>query len=183
MLHSNVDRILNDPLVEVSNDALDDAELLEKLAASVEYLVGEDVLLAVDPEIGEAFLGGVEDLGQIAEAALLVKDFVCLRELFTVGSWCAVCLENFAKTLDLVQETLAGSLAILRVEVVLLISSLLQVIAHHNGVFEQEEVWTATKFFNLSEGPRRCSLCTNRNQLRELKVILADVISVLAVDA
>jgi hypothetical protein len=53
---------------------------------------------------------------------------------------CTIGFENLAESLHLVEESLAGSLPVLRVKVVFLIGSLLEVVAHDNGVFEQEEV-------------------------------------------
>jgi len=56
VLHGDIDRVFNDALVEVSDDVLNDAELLKEFAAGIQDLMGEDVLLAVDPQVGEAFL-------------------------------------------------------------------------------------------------------------------------------
>ena len=63
VLNGDVNCVFNNALVEVPNDVLDHSELLEKLSPGVEDLVREDVLLAIDPEVGETFLRGVEYLG------------------------------------------------------------------------------------------------------------------------
>ena len=60
VLDCDVDRVFDDALVEVPNDVLDHSELLKQLAAGVEDLVGKDVLLTVDPQVGESFLSRVE---------------------------------------------------------------------------------------------------------------------------
>lgn len=112
LLDGDVDRVLDDSFIDVSDDALDHAELLEQLAPCVQHFLGEDVLLAVDPEVGEAFLGRVQDLREVAEAAFLVEHFVGFGELLPVTAVGAVGLEDFAETLHLVQEALAGALAI-----------------------------------------------------------------------
>lgn len=72
VLDCDIDGVLDNALVEVPDDVLDHSELLKQLSASVEDLVGEDVLLAVNPKVGESFLGGVEYLGQVAESPLLI---------------------------------------------------------------------------------------------------------------
>ena len=125
VLHCDVHSVLNYALVQVANDALDYAELLEKFAASIKDFVREDVLLAIDPKIREALLGRVENLGEVAETALLVEDFVGLRELFTVGASGTVGFKNFTQPFNLVEEALACSLSIFRVEVVFFIGTLL----------------------------------------------------------
>jgi hypothetical protein len=38
----------------------------------IEHLVGENILLSVDPEVWESFLSRVEDFSEVTEAALLV---------------------------------------------------------------------------------------------------------------
>ena len=91
----------------------------------VKHFVAENILLSVNPEVGESFLSGVQDFCQITEAAFLVKHLVGLGELLTVVPGCAICLEVLAKSLDLIQKPFAGSLTILRVKVVLLVCPLL----------------------------------------------------------
>ena len=81
----------------------------------------EDILFTINPQIRKSFLGRVQNLGQVAQTPLLVEHLVSLRELFSVGSWSAIGLEDFAETLDLVQESFARSLAIFGVKVVFLI--------------------------------------------------------------
>ena len=55
-LHRDIDRVLDDALVEVADHVLYDTELLEELASGVEHFMREYILLAVDPEVGEALL-------------------------------------------------------------------------------------------------------------------------------
>ena len=94
VLNCDVDGVLDDALVEVPDDVLDHSKLLEQLSASVKDLMGEDVLLAVDPKVGKSFLGRVKYLGQVAEAPLLVQHLVCFRKLLSVRSWSTVGLED-----------------------------------------------------------------------------------------
>ena len=49
VLDCNVDGVLNDSFVEVPNDVLNHAELLEEFATCVQNFMREDVLLSVDP--------------------------------------------------------------------------------------------------------------------------------------
>ena len=49
VLDGNVNCVLNDSLVEVPNDVLDHAELLEEFATCVQNFMREDVLLSIDP--------------------------------------------------------------------------------------------------------------------------------------
>ena len=72
VLDCDVDGVLDNALVEVPDDVLDHSKLLEQLPSSIKDLVGEDVLFAVNPQIGESFLGRIEYLGQVAEGSLLV---------------------------------------------------------------------------------------------------------------
>ena len=55
-LNGYVDIIFNYSLIDVSNDTLNDAELLEQLTTGIEHFLGENVLLSIYPQIGEAFL-------------------------------------------------------------------------------------------------------------------------------
>ena len=56
-------------------------------------------------------------------------------------------------------------------------------VAHHDCVFQQKEVWRATKLFNLGQGPGRGRLGSDGNEFGELKVVFGDVVDVLAVVA
>ena len=141
MLHGNVDGVFDDALVQIANDVLNDAELLEQFSAGIENFMREDVLLSINPQIGEAFLCGVKNLREIAKTSFFVKDFICLAKLLSVGASCAVRLENFTKTLDLVEEALASPLAIFGVKVVFFIGPLLEMVAHHNRVLQKEKIW------------------------------------------
>ena len=57
ILHCDVNGVFNNTFVEVPDDVLDHSELLEELSPCIQDLMGEDVLLAVDPQIWESFLG------------------------------------------------------------------------------------------------------------------------------
>jgi hypothetical protein len=107
-LHSHIHIIFDDPLVDVADDRLYDAELLKELAARVEDL--------------------------------LIEDLVGLGELLTVVTGRAGGLVDLTKPLYLVEEALAGALAVFRVQVILLIRPLLQVVTHHNRVLKKKEV-------------------------------------------
>ena len=136
ILDRNVD-FLHDSLINISNDLLNDFELLEQFPAGFEDILRENVLFTIDPQVREAFLGRVKDFCQVAERALLVQDFVCLGELLTILPGCTDCLESFAESFDLVEEPLACSLSILRIEVIFFIWSLFQVVTHHNRVLQE----------------------------------------------
>jgi len=71
-LNRYVDIVFYDALVNIPNDALNDAELLKQLATRIQNLLREHVLLTVDPEVRESLLSGVEDFGEVAQCALLV---------------------------------------------------------------------------------------------------------------
>ena len=83
ILHRDVD-LIHYPVVDIADHILNDLELLEQFLASVEDVVTEDVLFAVDPKVREAFLSAVQYLGQITQGAFLVQHFVGLRELVAV---------------------------------------------------------------------------------------------------
>ena len=65
-LHRDIDCVFDDALVEVADHVLNDPELLEKLASGVQHFMREYILLAVDPEVGEALLRRVKNLRQVA---------------------------------------------------------------------------------------------------------------------
>ena len=137
LLNGYVDIIFNYPLVYVSNDALNDAELLEQLATGVEHFLWDYVLLTVHPQVGEALLSGVQDFSEVAQRTLLVENFVGFRKLLSVVPGGAASLVDLAEPFHLVKEPFASSLTVLWVKIVLFIWPLLQMIAHHNCVFEQ----------------------------------------------
>ena len=56
VLHSDVDSVFDNALVQVSDDVLDHSELLEELSSCIKDLVRKDVLLTIDPEVRESFL-------------------------------------------------------------------------------------------------------------------------------
>ena len=64
---SDVDRVFNDALVETANDVLDHAELLEQFTACVQHLVGENIFLPVNPQVGESLLRGVQYFSQVTK--------------------------------------------------------------------------------------------------------------------
>ena len=56
-------------------------------------------------------------------------------------------------------------------------------ITHHHGVLQEQKVGAPPELFNFGEGPRWGSLCPNRDQLRELKVVLTHILSMLGIGA
>jgi len=60
--NSDVHGIFDDALIEATNYVLDHSELLEQFSASIKNFMTEDILLAVDPQVRESFLGGVQNL-------------------------------------------------------------------------------------------------------------------------
>ena len=48
-MHSDINIILDDAFIDAPDDSLDDPELLEQFAPGVQYLLRENILLAVDP--------------------------------------------------------------------------------------------------------------------------------------
>lgn len=117
-------------------------------------------------------MSGVEYLSQVTECALLVEDLVGLGELLSVLSGRAGGLVDFAEPLDLVEEAFACTLAIFTVEVVLLVRALLQVIAHHHGVLQQQEVRGSAVLLYLGQGARGCCRGADGDQLGELEFVL-----------
>jgi len=49
VLHGDIDGVFDNALVKVADDTLDNAELLEKFAPCIQYLVGENILFTIDP--------------------------------------------------------------------------------------------------------------------------------------
>ena len=60
-------RVLHDAVVEGTDDLLDAAEGAEQLTPGGEDFVRKHILLAVDPQVGEAFLGRIENFCQVAQ--------------------------------------------------------------------------------------------------------------------
>lgn len=114
-LNGYVDIIFNYSLIDVSNDTLNDAELLEQLTTGIEHFLGENVLLSIYPQIGEAFLSRIQDFSEIAQCTLFVENLVRFRKLLSVVPWGAASLINLAKPFNLVKEPFASSLTVLRV--------------------------------------------------------------------
>ena len=113
LLNGYVDIIFNYSLVYVSNDALNDSELLEQLATGIQHFLREDVLLTVHPQIGEALLSGVQDFSEVAQRSLLVEDFIGFRKLLSVVPGGATGLVDLAEPFHLVKEPFASSLTVL----------------------------------------------------------------------
>ncbi len=113
LLNGYVDIIFNYSLVYVSNDALNDAELLEQLATGIQHFLWEDVLLSVHPQIGEALLSGVQDFSEVAQRTLLVEDFIGFWKLLSVVPGGAAGFVDLAKPFNLVKEPFASSLTVL----------------------------------------------------------------------
>jgi len=49
LLNGNVYSVFDDALVQIADDTLYYSELLEQLASSIKYLVGEHIFFTVDP--------------------------------------------------------------------------------------------------------------------------------------
>ncbi len=113
LLNGYVDIIFNYSLVYVSNDALNDAELLEQLATGIQHFLREDVLLSVHPQIGEALLSGIQDFSEVAQRTLLVEDLISFRKLLSVVPGGATGLVDLAEPFNLVKEPFASSLTVL----------------------------------------------------------------------
>ena len=54
-------------------------------------------------------------------------------------------------------------------------------VTHHNSVLQEKEVARAAEFLDLGQGTSRSSLCTERDEFRELKFILRNVLSLAVV--
>ena len=64
ILNRDID-LLHYSFIDVSYYLLNNFELLEKFSASFQDILGENVLLSVDPEVRESFLGGIKNLGKV----------------------------------------------------------------------------------------------------------------------
>ena len=64
-LNGNV-YFFHNPFVDVPYDLLNHFELLKQLFTGLEDVLGEDILLAVDPEVWESFLRRVKNLSEVA---------------------------------------------------------------------------------------------------------------------
>jgi len=162
---------------------LNKAELLKQLRAGLQNFLAKDVFLSVDPEVGEAFLGGVKNFCEIAEGSFFVEDFVGLGEAFSVISVCAVGFEYFAEPLSLAEELLAGALPVLGVQVVLLVAALLQTVSHHHCVLQVQEVGRLPELLDLGQRPRRRGRGSQRENFREFEVVFAEIVRSFSLDA
>lgn len=73
----------------------------------------ENIFLAINPEVREAFLSGVKNLSKITEASFLIQNFVSFAKLLSVVSGRTISFKNFAKSLDLVQKAFTRTLTVL----------------------------------------------------------------------
>lgn len=64
ILNRDID-LLHYSFIDVSYYLLNNFELLEKFAASFQDILGENVLLSIDPKVWESFLGGIKNLGKV----------------------------------------------------------------------------------------------------------------------
>lgn len=95
-----------------------------------------------------------------------------------------ISFENFAKTFQLIEESFANFLSIIRIQVILVIvRALFQMIRHHDCVLQQEEVWWTAKLFNLGQRPWWGRLCPNWHQFAELKFVFRKVLCVFSIQA
>jgi hypothetical protein len=108
-------------IVDVAKEVVYLLEAGKQTLASVQYLSGEDVLFAVDPEVGKAFLGGIQDLSQVANFVLLVKNPIRFAEVLAVGAKRRFNLERINQVLELCKEVFAGPLPLFAIQIVLLI--------------------------------------------------------------
>ena len=56
-------------------------------------------------------------------------------------------------------------------------------VAHHHSVLKKQEVGASSELLDFSQGARRCSLCSNRDELREFELVFADIVGVLSIRA
>lgn len=117
--------VFDDSLVKSSDYILNNSELVEEFATRVQHLVRKHVLLAVHPQVREAFLRRVEDLCEVAEGAFFVQHFVRFAELVSVVTSLEIGLEHFAQSLNLVQKAFASPLPVIRIQIILVVRSLL----------------------------------------------------------
>jgi hypothetical protein len=66
ILNCDVD-LFHYSFVDISNDLLDNFELLEQLAPGLQDILREHILLAIHPKVRESFLRGVKNLREIAK--------------------------------------------------------------------------------------------------------------------
>ena len=118
-------------------------------------------------------MGGVEDLGQVAEALLHEQHSVGLGEFGPVfpaggfhGERLVVSRRSYlAESFKLIQESLADALAFTRVKVVLVVGSLDQLGAEHHNIFKQKELGTPSKLLELSKWSSWRGTCSQWNPL------------------
>jgi len=89
--------------------------------ALLEHHLGELVFLPVDPEVGEGFLGGVEDLDQVVQRGgnwIVVENPVRCREVLPVLSRSSLQKRESEQVLQALQVLAAGLKPMLGVEVI-----------------------------------------------------------------
>ena len=102
VINCDVDGFVDDALVKIADCVLYLSEVLEQLGTRIKYLIGKNVLFSVDPKVRKPFLGRVQDLGQVAQTALLVQDFVGFAELVSETAVRRIRLKHFTQAFDLV---------------------------------------------------------------------------------
>lgn len=123
-LHCDVD-FFHDTFVDISDDLLNQLELLKQFATCIEHIFRKYIFLSVHPKIRKTFLCRIKDFCKVAKTSLLVKDFIRFRKLLSIFAGGADRFETLAKPFDLVQKPFARSLSILTIQIILLILSLL----------------------------------------------------------
>lgn len=138
------------------------AELHEERLAMVQHVLGEHVLLPVDPQEGERLLRTVEYLRQEAQprAILIHRLLLTIQHLVRLGELGPVLLGHGVDTKDLVEtleaeeEVAAGSRALVGVKLQLpqpvdLVLALHQVLAHEHSLLESLVAEAALEVLDL----------------------------------
>jgi hypothetical protein len=142
----------------------------------------ENVFLSIHPQIGESLLGGVKDLSEITERSFVVQHLVCLGELIAILPAGTLSLEGFTESFYFLEELLASSLALVGIEVVPLIMSLLEMVTHHDSIFQEEEVRASAELLDFSERAGRRSGSSHGDEFGKAELVFfADVLTVLGV--
>jgi hypothetical protein len=76
--------LLADALVRLLRVEEQLAEVFKQFLASLNDLLGKNVLLSVDVEVGKGLLGRVQDFSQVAELAFFVQHLVGVAKCFPI---------------------------------------------------------------------------------------------------
>jgi len=111
-LNSDINSVLDDSFIDVSDDALNHSKLLKQLSTCIKHFLRKYVLFSIHPQVRKAFLSWIENLSQVTKTAFLVQHFVSFGKLLPITSMRTVCFKYFAQAFHLVQESFTGSLPI-----------------------------------------------------------------------